>query len=143
MGLMTGSAFAAPAGELDNERAITSEQVQLAQALPASVVIRVNEATKAVEVLHSNAKFGTDQATQAAVASAQFTKMDVKGSMVGELDRDSSRSSWYFCFPNYNYYYPTYYYYGYSYSYSSYWSYSYGGYHYSYYSWNYGWGRGW
>jgi hypothetical protein len=135
--LMMASAvgFQSFAGELDNEKAVTNEQVQAAKDLPATLVIRVNEQTKAVEVLHSKEKLAADQTQAAALSKAAFKKMDVKSGMTGELDRDSSKSSWYFCWPSYNWYYPAYYYYGYTYSYSSYYYYNYGGYGYYYYGW--------
>lgn len=142
MALLAG--FSAHAGELDNEKSVTNEQIQLAQDLPATLVIRVNESTKEVEVLHSKDRLATDEATKNTVVnSGEFKKMDVKGQMTGsELDQDSSRSSWYFCWPTYNYYYPTYYYYGYQYNYSNYYWYNWGGYSYYYYGWG-SYGRWW
>ena len=66
----------------------------------------------------------------------KFAKANMNGKSKGELDRDSSSSSWYFsCDPWYGSYYPTYYYYGYAYSYSYYYGYGYGGWSYSYYRW--------
>lgn len=129
------------ANELDNEASVTNAQIAAAKDLPATLVIRTNEATKEVEVLHSNDRIPADASTVDAVSKAKFMKMDVKSSKpVGELDRDSSSSSWYFCWPNANVYAPSYYYYGYSYNYSQYYSYAYAGYSYSYYRWGYGWG---
>lgn len=131
----------AVAGELDNETAVTNAQIaaqiKAAKDLPATLVIRVNEASKEVSVMHSQEKLAADQATFSKVVEAPFMKMDVKQGVnaAGELDQSSSASSWYFCWPTYNWAYPTYYYYGYSYNYSSYYSYSYGGYAYYYYGW--------
>ena len=130
----------AQAGELDNEKTVTTEQISLAADLPATVVVRVKAGTNEVEVLHSNTELAADAATQALVSTSSFVKMDVKGQQnapknATELDKDSSSSSWYFCFPTYNYYQPSYYYYGYQYSYQSYYSYYYSGYQYNYYRW--------
>jgi hypothetical protein len=130
--------------ELDNEKSVTNEQVQLSQDLPATLVVRVNEATNEVAVMHSAQAIEANPAVAAELAQkADFKAMKLDGSMVGELDRDSSKSSWYFCFPRYNYSYPTYSYFGYNYNYSNYYNYNHGGYRYSYYSWNYwGYNRG-
>lgn len=131
----------AQAGELDNEKTVTTEQINLAADLPATVVVRVKAGTNEVEVLHSKSELAADESSQALVSTSSFVKMDVKGKMTAsELDQDSSSSSWYFCFPSYNYYQPSYYYYGYQYSYSSYYSYYYSGYQYSYYRWPNRWG---
>jgi hypothetical protein len=134
---MFGSASAFAAGELDNEAAVTNEQIQLAKDLPATLVMRVNDKTKEVSVLHMDAKLEATEASKALLANAQFKAVDVKSGVRGELDQDSSSSSWYFCFNNYNWSYPTYYYYGYNYNYSSYYNYSYGGYSWYYYRWGY------
>jgi hypothetical protein len=133
--LASAVSFQSFAGELDNEKTVTNEQVQAAKDLPATLVIRVNNDTKAVEVLHSKALLPAEQASVEAISKQTFTKMDVKSGMTGELDRDSSKSSWYFCWPSFNWYYPSYSYYGYSYNYSSYYNYSYSNYSYYYYGW--------
>ena len=127
----------AQANELDNEAAVTNEQVALSKDLPATLVVRTNQATGEVQVMHSAVKLDASAASQAALNEAAFVKVDsAQGS--GELDRDSSRSSWYFCWNN-AYSYPQYTYYGYSYNYSyNYYSYAYSGWNYTYYGWNYG-----
>lgn len=136
--LIALAAAIANAGELDSEKAITNEQVRLAADLPAAVVVRVSETTGEVAVLHAKTALSTElNAVEATVASPDFVTIDVQAGMTGELDRDSSRSSWYFCFNNYSWYYPTYYYYGYSYGYSQYYGYNWGGYRYYWYSWRY------
>ncbi len=146
--LVMALGVSAHAGELDKEQTFTTEQVELAKNLPATLVVRVKTATQEVEVLHSSKVIEPTEASKELVSTSSFEKIDVKGGMTGvsELDKDSSSSSWYFCFPNYNYYYPSYNYYGYNYSYSNYYSYYYAGYQYSYYSWpyynNYGYGGG-
>ncbi len=129
----------AQANELDSEAKVTNEQVALSKDLPATLVVRTNQATGEVEVMHSAMKLEASAATQAAVGQAAFVKADASQVASGELDNDSSRSSWYFCWNN-RYSYPQYNYYGYSYSYNHYYSYNYSGYNYSYYRWNYGYG---
>ena len=130
---------AAQASELDSEAKVTNEQVALAKDLPATLVIRKNEATGEVQVMHSAAKLEASPATLAEVANGNFVKADAAQAATGELDQDSSRSSWYYCW-NYGYNYPQYNYYGYSYNYNYYYGYNYSGWNYSYYRWNYGWG---
>jgi hypothetical protein len=128
----------AQAQELDNEAQVTNEQIALSKEIPATLVVRTNAATGEVQVLHSNEKLAADAGSQAVVAKAQFAKVDASSIATGELDRDSSSSSWYFCF-NRSYSYPAYYYSGYSYNYAWYGGYNWGGWNYSYYRWNYGW----
>lgn len=134
--------FQAQATELDNEAQVTNEQISMSKEIPATLVVRTNPATGEVQVLHSQEKLAADQTSQTAVASAaasgQFAKVDASAIANGELDRDSSSSSWYFCF-NRNWSYPVYYYNNYTYNYGWYGGYSYSGWNYSYYRWNYGW----
>lgn len=131
--------FSANAGELDGEKTISTEQIQLAKYLPKTVVVRTKADGTSAEVVHLSNKLSTDEKTRDAINSLAFTKIDERGhsgTAVSELDRDSSSSSWYFYYHSHShYYYPTYYYYGYWYNYSSYYSYYYSGYYYSYYGW--------
>jgi hypothetical protein len=131
--------FVAKAGELDNEKAVTNQQVSLAKDLPATLVMRVNATTKAVEVLHLKDKLPADSSAQSLVLAHtnEFQAADLNAKVTGELDQDSSRSSWYFYYPTYNWYYPTYYYSGYNYYYQPYYNYYYGGYNYYYCGWRY------
>jgi hypothetical protein len=124
------------ARELDNEKTVSTEQVQLGQSLPKTVVIRTKAGTNQKEVLHSSAVLSKDNGTKLLVSTSSFVKLDKQGKMAGELDNDSSSSSWYFncCSSGY---YPQYYYGGYQYSYVAYYSYYYAGYNYSYYGWPY------
>lgn len=124
-------------GELDNEALVTNEQILLAQDLPATLVIRVKAGSENFEVFQSATPLNTDTATLASVHASPFTPMTPD--LLGELDRDSSQSSWYLAFPLYNWSYPGYYYHGYYYGYSSYYQYSWGGYSYYYYGWSYRW----
>lgn len=141
-GLLTASlifAVQVSAGELDNEKAVTNQQIGFAKNLPGTVVVRIKDGAQFAEVLHANDKLAGDSSSHAVVEKSSFLAMTatqkISGHAVGELDQDSSTSSWYFYFNNYNYYCPTYYYYGYTYSYSAYYSYYYAGYSYYYYGW--------
>lgn len=140
--LLAAALFAAPithAQELDSEAKVTNEQIALSKDLPSTLVVRTNPATGEVQVLHSAQKLVAGAVSQDAVAKADFLKVDATpAAATSELDQDSSRSSWYFCF-NRGWGFPQYNYYGYNYSYSYYWGYNWGGWNYSYYRWNYGW----
>jgi len=125
----------AQAREIDNEKTVSTEQIQLGQALPKTVVIRIKAGTNEAEVMHAATALPGAEASKALVSSSSFVKLDKNGKMIGELDRDGSSSSWYFCYP-YSYY-PYYGYYGYNYYYRPYYSYYYSGYYYSYYGWPY------
>jgi len=127
--------FTAEAREIDTEKTVSTEQIELGKDLPKTLVIRKKIGTNETEVMHSNLELGKDDATKQLVSTSSFIKVDKEGKMVGELDRDSSSSSWFFnC---YNWYYPSYYYYGFNYNYVSYYSYAYAGYSYAYYGWPY------
>ncbi len=136
------TSVSAHAGELDNEKAVTNQQVQLAKDLPATLVMRVDQKTGAIQALHSMTKLPADAQSVQGIAAQTFSPVDVKtqvaGRPAGELDQSSSTSSWYFCFSNYNWFAPSYYYGGYNYGYTPYFNYGFGGYNYSFYSWNYG-----
>lgn len=124
----------AQAHELDKEIPVSTEQAALAKDLPRTVVVRVKAGTQEAEVLQSKQLLSATDATKKALANAKFSKISANG----ELDQDSSTSSWYFwCNPYGGHYYPNYSYYGYTYSYSVTYSYYYAGYNYSYYGWPY------
>jgi len=138
---IAGSNFAVAAGgELDNERDVIEQaKANLAKDLPAAVVVKVSEKDGSVAVFHS--KFQINSADVAAFAKehdGEFKAVTEKQKR-GELDKDSSQSSWFFAFGynygyTYPYYrYPTYYYYNYSYNYAYYNCYNWGGYNYYYY----------
>jgi len=88
----------ATAREIDNEKTVSTEQIQLAQALPKTLVVRRKTGTDQVEVLHLNQVLKVDEKSRQLVSTASFIKIDSNGKMVGELDRDSSSSSWAFRF---------------------------------------------
>jgi hypothetical protein len=136
--LMVGSF--AQANELDNEAQVTNETKALSKDLPQTLVVRSNSATGEVQVMHTQSRLAADASSLNIVADAQFTQADVNAQVPGggELDRDSSASSWYFCW-NRGYSYPYYWYGGYNFSYSYYYGYNYSGWNYSYYRWNWGW----
>lgn len=112
----------------------TNEFSSTPNDLPKTVVVRVNEKTNQTEVLHSLEALPADASQAESLASAEFSKIESVDSELGELDRDSGTTSWFFCYYNsapiyyWNYgfftyaYYPTYYY-----------SYRYSGYRYTYY----------
>lgn len=130
--------------ELDQESKFIN-QMERARELPQTVVIRVNEKTKEVQVAHSQEALPEGQLSPAEIAQQSFKSVDVNKtyakSEFNELDRDQSQESWYFyvgfnSYPNYCcYYYPRYYYYGYPYAYYPYYSYPYYGWTYYYYRW--------
>lgn len=138
LALLLSGSFA-QAHELDKEIPVSTEQAALAKNLPQTVVIRVKAGTQEAEVLQSKQVLSATDATKKTLANAKFKKIAANGEVAkGELDQDSSTSSWYFwCNPYGGYYYPNYYYYGYTYNYSMTYNYYYGGYYYSYYRWPY------
>lgn len=130
----------AEARELDAEKTVSSEQIRLGRDLPKMLVVRVKKGSNQAEVLHSNVTLKADARVKRMLSTSSFIALDSNGRMLGELDRDSSKSSWFFSYP-YSYY-PSYGYCGYNYVYSPCMSYVYGGYSYWYYSWPYGGGCG-
>ncbi|MES2963300.1 MAG: hypothetical protein V4760_05375 [Bdellovibrionota bacterium] len=128
----------AQAQELDNESQVTNAQIEASRELPATLVIRSNDANNQVEVLHAHERLATDSVTIQSLNEKDFVKTDLATTMKSELDQNSSASSWYFWW-NGAYSYPTYYYSGYSYNYASYYSYRHAGYTYWYCRWAYGW----
>jgi hypothetical protein len=128
----------AHAGELDNEAQVTNETKALSKDLPQTLVVRTNAATGEVQVMHSSDRLAANASSTALVAKGVFVKSTLGQTQGGELDRDSSQSSWYFCW-NQGYSYPYYGYGGYNFSYNYYYGYNWGGWNYSYYRWNWGW----
>jgi hypothetical protein len=129
----------AHANELDNEAQVTNETKTLSKDLPQTLVIRSNPATGEVQVMHTNDRLPADMSVTALVAKSAFLKADLATPQAGtELDRDSSSSSWYFCW-NRGYSNPYYWYGGYNFSYNYYYGYNYSGWNYGYYRWNWGW----
>lgn len=135
---LVGFIGAAQAQELDDESKVTNAQIEASRDLPATLVIRANDVTNQVEVLHANERLAADPVSLQSLNPADFKKVDLTTTMQSELDQASSASSWYFWF-NGAYTYPTYYYYGYAYNYASYYTYRYAGYTYWYCRWAYGW----
>lgn len=133
----------AQAREIDTEKSITTEQIQLGQSLPRTTVVRIMTGASSAnsegpaEVFHSPVALPATEMTRNLVATSSFVKLDSTGR---ELDRDGSSSSWFFYYPNYwypNYYYPQYYYYGYQYAYVPYYNYYSYPYNYYYFGWPY------
>lgn len=125
-------------GELDNEKAITTEQVALSRDLPATIVVRISADGNEAGVLQSKEALPAGIPAESAMQQlkGEFIQVaaDAKVPM-NELDRDSSKSSWYLYFYNRAQWYPCYYYSNYSYYYAPYWSYYNSGYWYRYYRW--------
>ena len=91
--LFATAGFVAQANELDNENQFSAEQLQIASALPKTIVIRVKVGTKQAEVLQSNEAFAKNAASQKLVSTSSFVKVDAAGKPLNELDRQSSTSS--------------------------------------------------
>lgn len=125
----------AHAGELDDETDVTNRQVELAQDLPQTLVVRVSEDESETAVLHMDEALPADASIQETIAKLEFTRITPGAASAHELDQDGSRSSWYFYFNYWNYRWPTYSYYGYHYSYQNYYWYRWGGYSYYFYRW--------
>ena len=134
LSLTVAKATPAFAGELDNEASVTN-QAALAKDLPATLVVRINKTTNAVEVMNTKNILKKESINPAQMAAKTFVPMNGKEKISGtELDGDSSSSSWYFGFPSFNFFSPSYYYGGYNYGYTPYYNYGYGNYNYYYYS---------
>jgi hypothetical protein len=135
------------------ERSRSDDMVTRARDLPATVVVRVNRNTNAIEVLHSRDHLAATPETISSISSSRFAPIELNKPVRGELDRDTSRSSWFFSlglnpFFSVNlgygpgaYYAPYYSYYNYSYAYNPYYyyytpySYGYVPYNYYFYRW--------
>lgn len=141
--LLSGFA-AAQAGELDKEQKNVDVRIK---DLPATLVMRTNAQTGAVEVAHLKNELGKTKLDE---ANIKFTPVEegkeYASKQVAELDADSWRVSWRFYYGgyrgygygygygynygyNYGYYYPSVGYY----PYAAYYSYAYAGYSYAYY----------
>lgn len=112
--------------------------------LPRTIVVRHNQNTGAVEILHASEVLPANAASLNAIANRKFLRIETNKPVRGELDRDTSRSSWFyvgFGNPYYygyganNFYYGNYPYYGYgNYGYYPYYpTYSYNNFYYPYY----------
>jgi len=116
------------ARELDREKTVTTEQVQVGQGLPRTLVVRRRIGTNRVEIMHSSRVLRPDSSSRNLLSTSSFIRLNARGKPIREIDRDSSSSSWWwfgFSYPYYSYYSYRPYYYG------SYYPYSY--YPYSYY----------
>ncbi|MCM2281446.1 MAG: hypothetical protein NDI61_06325 [Bdellovibrionaceae bacterium] len=137
LSFMVLTSVASAASELDHEASVTNEQVRLAKELPTTVVVRTHLATGRVDILHVSDSLPGTSETQANVVNrnSAFEPITSQERVRGELDENSSTSSWYFYFYNSSYAHPTYTYYGYTYRYFPYYNFWWGGYSYSYYRW--------
>ncbi len=64
--------------------------------LPPTVVVRVSNSTKAIDVFHSREFLPGNVESIKKIPSDKFAPVQINKSVRGELDRDSSRSSWFF-----------------------------------------------
>ncbi len=135
--LMLGSF--AHANELDNEAQVTNETKALSKDLPQTLIVRTNPATGEVQTFQTSSRLAADASSLSLIANAKFAAADLNAQPGGgELDRNSSRSSWYPCW-NGGWGYPYYWYGGYNFSYNFYYGCNCGGWNYSFYRWNWGW----
>jgi hypothetical protein len=128
--------------QMDLTQQPSLEQLQYAEELPATLVLRLNERTNELEVFNSDGRLQKDPSTHQKVTKAKFKKMSTKSKMKGRGKGSNltwSPFSWLLGFSLGNWNSPYYSYRGYSYPYSYYDSYSYGGYSYYYYGYPYGW----
>lgn len=70
-----------------------NDQAQRTKDLPGTVVIRIDERTGEATVSHLSAVLEDNEANKAAVAGTQFRALPTPGEE--ELNRDTSRSSWF------------------------------------------------
>jgi hypothetical protein len=152
MVLSTSAAWAQ--SELDNEAQLKNRMERPAN-LPATIILRVNEKTKEVQVVHMKNEVAADKAQAAEVSKLAFQNVSAEKkyaqSEFPELDQDRAVESWYFwygytpyAYYGWNsYYYPYYSYYGTPYAYYPYYNYNYYGYNYYYYRPYYGYGYYW
>jgi hypothetical protein len=116
----------------------TFAQANDSRDLPATVVVRTNQQTGQVEVLHMNRELRGEAQSQAEVLNheSEFSKVSASPAPEAtELDQASSSSSWYFYFYNSHYYNPTFYYNGFNYTYQPYYYFNYAPYAYTFYRW--------
>lgn len=121
---------------LKDDKTVSQEQKQLAQNLPATVVVRVHDQTKKIQVRPTKEALPANQQAVQQIADQDFRDMQASDRVSGEeLDRDSSTSSWFFYFYNWNPYLPTFYYGGYNFNYAPYYTYNYAPFTYYFYRW--------
>lgn len=116
--------------ELDRD---LKNQQRLAQDLPQTLIVRINNISGDVAILNSNERLSTD----ARPDDSAFVTLKSTDTLRSELDRDSSTSGWFFFWGHHSYRYPTYRYWGYNYYYHPYYNYynPYSNCYYYWYSW--------
>lgn len=136
--------LAMDSASMDLTQEPSQDQIQYAQELPGTLVLRINERTNELEVFNSDGRLQKSPATHQKVTKAKFKKMSAKSKLKGRGKGSNltwNPFSWLLGFSYGNWNSPYYSYRGYSYPYSYYDSYSYGGYSYYYYGYPYsGWG---
>ncbi|OQW48834.1 MAG: hypothetical protein A4S09_13630 [Proteobacteria bacterium SG_bin7] len=142
--------------EVDARNQVSAGRLNEARRnLPATLVIRHNSETGAVDVLRSTEVLGANASTVSTIANRNFVGVETNKPIRGELDRDTSRSNWFyigfgrpyfygygynnFYYGNYSPYYNNYGYYPYypTYSYNNFYYPYYGYYNYLSYPYNY------
>lgn len=120
------------ANELDHEDQIKNAQKHSAD-LPQTLIVRKSKLDGSVAVHHSMRRL----APQSSASPKNFKYVPMKSTdrVRNELDRDSSKSGWYFYWYAYSFYQPAYYYWGYNYYYQPYYTVYYYPYTYTYYWW--------
>ena len=138
--VMMGLVVPTFANELENEATVTNQQIAAAKDLPKTLVVRRDSSSNSVSVLHSEVNLDASTSSFERVRVAEFVTMKANERMRKELDRDGSKSSWFFFFnpfflTNSFFYTPTYLYSGFAYNYTPYYSFYNSPYTYSYYRW--------
>ena len=139
--------FPALAQNLSESFSTADRVASMARDLPATVVVRHNHETNEFEVYHSKDNLAASESAIMALASKPFESTKINTPVRGELDRDTSRSSWFFALgvnPFYNlnfgvwpvsYLAPAFYYNNLAFTYSPYFYYNYSPYSYYFYRW--------
>lgn len=69
---------------------------QIPKELPQTVVVRINNSTKSIAVFHSQEYLPGNFESIKKVAGSIYIPVEINKPTRGELDRDTSRSSWFF-----------------------------------------------
>lgn len=120
------------ANELDHENQVKNAR-RHAVDLPQSLIVRTNKLDGSVAVHHSMRRIAPE--ASASPKNFKYVPMKSTDRVRNELDKDSSKSGWYFYWYAYSYFQPAYYYFNYNYYYQPYYTVYYYPYTYTYYCW--------
>ena len=123
----------AQVSDVEAEKQPSQEQKREGKAIPQTLVIRVNQATGAVEAAHVKRALPPQKSTHAQIADLEFTPVTADTNLTGV---GAEAINWSFWFPSF-WSRPAYGYYNYNYYYRSYYSYPYSSWNYYYYGWPY------